>query len=414
MSNSAVKLIFLPFLLSFWVVKAESYITDVINDELTVKISGIKPVAAESLQYISDSELEICYKNSTKIIWNLKDNSKQDAVSSAVSPVKKSYPKASSSDGKYTAEAPGDGFIRIFDSYGEIFQVIEIFSGKVTSLSFVNGSKFLFAGTSEAIISVYDVRTGALKNILSGHSGYITSISSTQNGKTATSDSKGFVRLRNESDFAIQRTLVLGNNGFWVLWNDDGTLSGSKNLEVGRSEGLVQASFKSPQDNIPKEAVSSAFALGAFYLQENPFSPENKYVSNRMGAGLQGEYQTSFHFGVLLSASFNIGVINGDTVKKWNTFITDAGVFSSINVTPLFEVRPEFRTGFNFNTAATEAKQGENENQFTDLFIEPGLSLRCSISNHNKLDTALFYKCVIEKSQNLNALGFRVGYFYCF
>jgi len=101
-------------------------------------------------------------------------------------------------------------------------------------------------------------------------------------------------------------------------------------------------------------------------------------------------------------------------VKKWNTFITDAGVFGSINVTPLFEVRPEFRTGFNFNTAATEAKQGENETQFTDLFIQPGLSLRCSISKYNKLDTALFYKCAIEKSQNLNALGFRVGYFYCF
>lgn len=392
---------------------AESFITEKLNESTQLKILNLKPAPVSQLYFPSETKLECRYKNGFLTTWNLSENSMDGQ--NPCKPEAQNFPVAESNDGKYNAQAPGDGFIRIYDNLGNVLQEIEIFSGKVTSLGFHNSSNLLLAGTSEGIISVYNAKNGALRHILTGHSGSVTAISSSPSGKLlATADSKGMVRLRKGSDFSIDRSLLSKKDSSWILWKEDGAVCGSENLSVNRQEGLVEATFKNTSGNIPEDSGDSGFYVGVFYCQENPFSPENKHVSSRPGAGMFSQYVFPCRLGLSASLGFNSGITNGDVVTSWNTFITEMGVSYAIPLGKVLFAQPEFSVGYNFNNASLKSKNSHTVSEFTDLFIKPGVVLRTKVSSHNCLETAMFYKCAIEKSQNLNALGYRLGYTYKF
>jgi WD40 repeat protein len=140
-------------------------------------------------------------------------------------------------DGQRLASGSDDAMVRIWDvKTGALQQTLEGHTNGVMSVTFSHDDQRLASGSSDTSVRIWDAETGALQQTLEGHTGEVSSVTFSHDGRRlASSSTDKTVRIWDAKMGALQQTLKGYTSWvFSVTFSPDG-----RRLASGSGDTLV-------------------------------------------------------------------------------------------------------------------------------------------------------------------------------
>ncbi|KAI9785620.1 MAG: hypothetical protein M1816_000367 [Peltula sp. TS41687] len=148
-------------------------------------------------------------------------------------------------------------------TWSAVLQTLEGHSGAVSSVAFSADGKLIASGSADQTVKLWDAATGALQQTLEGHSGGVMSVAFSADGKLIASGSADrTVKLWDAATGALQQTLEgHSDQVFSVAFSADGKLIASGSIRTvnlwDAATGALQQTLEGHSDGVKSVAFSA-------------------------------------------------------------------------------------------------------------------------------------------------------------